>query len=271
MKVVTAAAGLENGLISQHTRFAPCSGAYKYGERWFRCWWPEGHGSLELVDAMAQSCDVYFYQLGLKVGLERWSKCATACGLGAPLGLDLANEAGGLIPTRAFYDQRYGRKKWSTGVLLNLSIGQGEILVTPLQMASFIAAVANGGTIYRPHLVREICSPAGKTLPIKPEIVGHLPLSANNLKVIKRALRAVIHHPQGTGRLAAIAGVVVAGKTGTAQNPHGEDHAWFMGFAPLDNPQIAVAVLVEHGGHGGAAAAPIAGKVIGAYLRRGGL
>ncbi|MCK4597697.1 penicillin-binding protein 2 [bacterium] len=271
MKPVTAGAGLKYKVIGQHTRFAPCSGAYKYGNRWFRCWRPEGHGSLALVGAVAQSCDVYFYQLGLKIGLEHWSEFAADCGFGVPLGLDLPNETGGLIPDQAFYDRRYGKRKWSPGVLLNLSIGQGENLVTPLQMACFTAAIANGGIIYRPFLVREIRSVAGKSLPRDPQIVGHLPLSADNLKIIKRSLRAVVGDIKGTGRQAAIEGVAVAGKTGTAQNPHGEDHAWFIGFAPLDDPRIAIAVLVELGGHGGSVAAPIAGKVMEAYLKRGGL
>ena len=271
MKVVTAAAALENELITEHTRFAPCTGSYKYGNRWFGCWKPGGHGSMGLVEAMAQSCDVYFYQLGLKLQLDRWSKFATACGFGAPLKLDLPNETGGLIPTRAFYDRRYGKGKWSTGILLNLSIGQGEILVTPLQMASFMAAVANGGTIYRPHIVKEIRSVGGKVMIKTPEIAGHLPISDSHLKSIRKSLRAVVHSAEGTGRLAAVEDVEVAGKTGTAQNPHGEDHAWFVGFAPIDSPRIAVVVLVEHGGHGGTTAAPIAGRIIEAYLRRGGV
>jgi penicillin-binding protein 2 len=271
MKVVTAAAGLEHKVITQHTRFAPCTGAYKYGRRWFGCWQPGGHGSLGLVEAMAQSCDVYFYQLGLKLGLDRWSKFSAACGFGAPLRLDLPNEAGGLIPTRAFYDRRFGKGKWSTGILLNLSIGQGEILMTPLQLATFMAAVANGGIIYRPHIVKEIHSVEGKAIIETPEVSGHLPMLTSTLDIIRRSLRAVVHGADGTGRLAAVEGTEVAGKTGTAQNPHGEDHAWFVGFAPVDDPQIAVVVLVEHGGHGGAAAAPIAGKIIEAYLRRGGV
>jgi len=269
MKVVTAAAGLENELITEHTHFAPCTGSYKYGNRWFGCWQPGGHGSLGLVDAMAQSCDVYFYQLGLKLQLDRWSKFATACGFGAPMKLDLPNEAGGLIPTRAFYDQRYGKGKWSTGILLNLSIGQGEILVTPLQIASFMAAVANGGTIYRPHIVKEIRSVGGKVMIKTPEIAGHLPISDSHLKSIRKSLRAVVHSAEGTGRQASVKDVEVAGKTGTAQNPHGEDHAWFVGFAPIDNPQMVVVVLVEHGGHGGTTAAPLARRIIEAYLKRG--
>ena len=269
LKVITAAAGLEEGIISQHTRFAPCTGAFKYGERWFGCWQPHGHGSLDMVGAMAQSCDVYFYQLGLKLGLERWSKFAAACGLGYPLGLDLPNEAEGLIPSEEFYNRRYGRGKWSTGVLLNLSIGQGEILVTPLQMACLMATLANGGTIYRPHLVKEIRSAAGKEAPQNPEVLGRLPLSASNLKSILKSLRAVVRHPHGTGSLAAVDGAAVAGKTGTAQNPHGEDHAWFGGFAPADSPRIAIVVLVEQGGHGGSTAAPLAGKIMASYLKRG--
>jgi penicillin-binding protein 2 len=271
MKVITAAAGLESGVITQQSRFSPCSGAYKFGDRWFGCWQPEGHGSLGLVDAIAQSCDVYFYQLGLKLGLDRWSDYAAGCALGHPLGLDLGGEAGGLVPTREYFDNRYGKKNWGPGVLLNLVIGQGENLWTPLQAAEIMAAIANGGTLYRPYLVREIHSPGGRSLPQKPVIVGHMPFSATNLKILQRALRAAVHDLRGTGRMASVRGVDVAGKTGTAQNPRGEDHAWFAGFAPVENPRIAVAVVVEHGGHGGSEAAPIAARVIGAYLTEDGM
>jgi penicillin-binding protein 2 len=271
MKIVTAGAGLKDGIISEWKRFSPCAGAYKFGARWFRCWQPEGHGSLGLVGAMAQSCDVYFYQLGRVLELDRWSRLATECGLGKALKLDLPDETGGLIPHRSFYNQRYGKGKWTKGVMLNLSIGQGEILATPLQMASLIAAVANGGTRYRPHLLKEFRRGTWVDFGDYPEDDGRLPFSAKHLEILKRSLRAVVADADGTGRLAAVEGVGVAGKTGTAQNPHGEDHAWFIGFAPLDNARIAVAVLVEHGGHGSVTAAPIAGKIIEAYLRRGGV
>jgi len=271
LKVLTAAAGLESGVINEHTRFSPCTGAYKYGDRWFGCWQSWGHGSLALVQAIAQSCDVYFYQLGLKVGLDRWSDFISRCGLGKPLGVDLAGEAQGLVPNRKFFNDHYGGRNWGPGVLLNLVIGQGENLATPLQMASLMAAMGNEGAIYRPHLVREIRSLTGKTLDQKPEVIGQLPISAENLRIVKKGLRAVVHHHMGTGRQAAVAGFEVAGKTGTAQNPHGEDHAWFAAFSPVEHPRIAVAVIVEQGGHGGSVAAPIAGRVIEAYLRGGGV
>jgi penicillin-binding protein 2 len=215
---------------------------------------------------MAQSCDVYFYQAGLRLGLKRWSDFALECGFGAPTGLDLGGESGGLIPTEDYYNERYGRGKWTRGLLLNLAIGQGEILVTPLQIAVFMGALANGGTLYRPHLVREIGSAEGKITPVRPEVIGRLPISAANLKVLRQSLRAVVHGYMGTGRLARVPGMEAAGKTGTAQNPHGEDHAWFAGYAPIEDPLIAVAVLVEHGGHGGDIAAPIAGRIFEAYL-----
>jgi penicillin-binding protein 2 len=266
LKVLTAAAGLELGVIHQYTRFSPCTGAYKYGDRWFGCWQSWGHGSLSLVDAVAQSCDVYFYQLGLQLGLDRWSDFLDDCGLGKSLGVDLAGEVDGLVPDREFFNRRYGRQNWGPGVLLNLVIGQGENLMSPLQVASLMAAIGNGGTIYRPHLVHEIRSITGKSLPQKSEVTGQLPISKENLKILQKALRAVVHHPLGTGRQAAVTGFEVAGKTGTAQNPHGEDHAWFAAFAPLDEPRIAIAVVVEQGGHGGSVAAPVAGQVMAAYL-----
>jgi len=270
LKVLTAAAGLEAGVITEHTRFSPCTGAFKYGDRWFGCWQSWGHGSLALVDALAQSCDVYFYQLGLKVGLDRWSDFVKRCGLGKTFGVDLVGEVSGLVPDRQFFNDHYGRRNWGPGVLLNLAIGQGENLITPLQTASLIAAVGSDGTIYKPHLVREIRSLTGKTLDQKSEVIGQLPVSAEHLKLLKRSMRAVVHHHMGTGRQAAVAGFEVAGKTGTAQNPHGEDHAWFAAFAPVEEPRIAVAVIVEQGGHGGSVAAPIAGRVMEAYLRGSG-
>ncbi len=270
LKVLTAAAGLEAGVITPYTRFSPCTGALKYGDRWFRCWQPWGHGSLALVEALAQSCDVYFYQLGLKLGLDRWSDFMKSCHLGKALGVDLAGEVDGLAPDRNFFTDRYGRRNWGSGVILNLVIGQGENLMTPLQAASFMAAIGNGGTIYRPHLVGEIRSLRGKSLPRKPEVIGQLPIAAGNLTTLKRGLRAVVQNSSGTGRQAAVSGFEVAGKTGTAQNPHGEDHSWFAAFAPLDQPRIAIAVLVEQGGHGGSVAAPIAGRIMEAYLRGGG-
>jgi len=267
LKVLTAAAGLEAGVITEHTRFSPCTGAFKYGDRWFGCWQSWGHGSLSLVGALAQSCDVYFYQLGLKVGLDRWSEFASSCGMGTALGVDLAGEARGLVPDREFFNDHYGRRNWGPGVLLNLAIGQGENLATPLQMASLMAAIGNEGTIYRPHLVREIRSLSGKSLDQSPEVIGQLPISPEHIRLLKKGLLAVVHNRQGTGRQAAVPGFEIGGKTGTAQNPHGEDHAWFAAFAPLERPRIAVAVIVEHGGHGGAVAAPIAGRVMEAYLR----
>jgi len=270
LKVLTAAAGLEAGVITPYTRFSPCTGALKYGNRWFGCWQSWGHGSLALVEALAQSCDVYFYQLGLKLGLDRWSDFMKGCDLGEALGVDLAGEVDGLVPDRNFFTERYGRRNWGSGVILNLVIGQGENLMTPLQAASMMAAIGNGGIIYRPHLVGEIRSLTGKSLPQKPEVIGQLPITAGNLTTLKRGLRAVVQHSSGTGRQAAVSGFEVAGKTGTAQNPHGEDHSWFAAFAPLEQPRIAIAVLVEHGGHGGSVAAPIAGRIMEAYLRGSG-
>jgi penicillin-binding protein 2 len=271
MKVITAAVGLETGIISQYTRFAPCTGAYKYGDRWFGCWQHWGHGSLNLVGAMAQSCDVYFYQLGERLGLDRWSELVAECGLGDLMGIDLVGEVKGLVPTREYFNSRYGSRNWGSGVILNLAIGQGENLMTPLQAAALMMAVANGGTIHQPYIAQEIRSVKGQSILMKPDGAKQLPFSAETIDIVRRSMRAVVHHPLGTGRLARVSGLEVAGKTGTAENPRGEDHAWFACFAPLENPRIAVAVVVEHGGHGGTAAAPIARRVVEAYLMRGGV
>jgi penicillin-binding protein 2 len=182
------------------------------------------------------------------------------------MGIDLAGEASGLVPTKAYFDQRYGKGQWSSGVLLNLCIGQGENLVTPLQAAALMSAIGNDGIWCQPHLVQEIRSPAGKIVYPGPKATKQLPISSGHLAILQAALQGVVQQPWGTGRQAAVPGVEVAGKTGTAENPRGDDHAWFAGFAPTESPRIAVAVLVEHGGHGGSVAAPIAGKIIQAYL-----
>ncbi|MFH1892533.1 MAG: penicillin-binding protein 2 [Candidatus Zixiibacteriota bacterium] len=269
-KLIVAGAGLETGTITEHTRFLSCTGGYRYGRRTFRCHKQSGHGVLTLVDAIAASCDVYFYQLGRQLGVTRWAEYSRACGFGKKTGLEFADEVSGLVPDVAYYDKRFGEEKWSSALILNLAIGQGEILVTPLQMASFYSALANGGRILRPHVLYSLGTGREEIFK-EPEEVGGLPFSESTMRILRRSCVEVVNGKLGTAHLAQVKGTTVAGKTGTAQNPHGNEHAWFCAYAPADNPVIAIACIVENAGHGGSVAAPLVAKMIDQYLKSKGI
>jgi penicillin-binding protein 2 len=268
IKLLTAAVALETKLADVNTTFRPCWGSFQFGKRSFSCWKPEGHGSLNLEGAIVQSCDVYFYQLGLKVGLKRWSDYAQLCGFGKRTGVDLPEEAKGFIPTPEYYQKKFGKGDWTNNLVINLAIGQGEVLVTPLQLAVFYGGLAIDGTLYRPHLLKELDTPEGQVQSTTPEKIGRLPFSPSTLRILQRAMIGVVNEPVGTGYLAHIPDITVAGKTGTAQNPHGEAHAWFVGYAPAENPQIVVVVLIENAGHGGTFSAPVAKKIMEAFFNK---
>ncbi len=282
-KIVTAMAGLKEGVITERTRLF-CSGEYRYGNRTFRCWKRNGHGSMNVTDALAQSCDLFFYQVGEKLGVNRLAKYAKACGLGSPTGVDLDMEARGLVPTTAWKLKRMG-VPWQGGETLSVAIGQGFNLVTPIQMLNLISTLANGGIRYKPLVVSQIvCSDGSLVKKEMPVPLGEFSASKKTLQIIKKGLIDAVNKPTGTGWIARIPGVFVAGKTGTAQvvrmeedndqkpveaKPlHLRDHAWFIAFAPAEEPTVAVAVLIEHGGHGSKAAAPIAREMIRSYLGR---
>jgi penicillin-binding protein 2 len=268
IKLLTAAVALETGLADVNTTFRPCWGSFQFGKRTFSCWRPEGHGTLNLEGAIVQSCDVYFYQLGLKVGLKRWSDYAQLCGFGKRTGIDLPEEAKGFIPTPEYYQRKFGKGDWTNNLVINLAIGQGEVLVTPLQLAVFYGGLATDGTLYRPHLLKESETPDGQIQSTQPEKIGRLPFSPSTLRVLQKAMIGVVNEPVGTGYLAHIPDVTVAGKTGTAQNPHGEAHAWFVGYAPAENPQIVVVVLIENAGHGGTFSAPVARNILERFFKK---
>ncbi len=275
-KVVTALAGLEAGLINDSTSIT-CRGSYELGTSTFKCWNKSGHGSTSLKKSLRESCDVYYYMLGEKLGVDLIAKTAQKFMLGAPMGVGLNNEKPGLIPTAEWKQKRFG-KRWYHGETLPVSIGQGAVLMTPIQMASMIATVANDGTVYRPFVVKRIVDADGKPLKeFKPEVMNRTGISPDKFRLIKQGLFAVVNEPGGTGSMARLYDVRVAGKTGTSQvvklrdskrgTPYQfRDHALFVAFAPYDKPEIAVAVVVEHGEHGGAAAAPIAGRILRAYF-----
>jgi penicillin-binding protein 2 len=280
-KVITAIAGLESGMITPETQLV-CNGAIHYGNRDFRCFKREGHGTLSLHRAIVESCDVYFYQVGLKVGVDRIAHYAHQFGLGQTTGIALPHEKPGTIPSTSWKKRRFGQP-WYSGETLSISVGQGYVNATPLQLAMLMAAVSNGQKRFLPQVVERVENIHGETIrEYAPAEIGRATVSEKTLQVIQQALRGVVNEPGGTGGACAVKGIQVAGKTGTAQVVHMEknfrrgdtqrlplqfrDHAWFAAYAPFDDPKIAVAVLVEHGGYGGAAAAPIAKKVIEKYL-----
>ena len=263
MKIVTAAAALEEDIVTAATVMSPCNGGYRFQERWAGCW-TTGHDVMALRDATAHSCDVYYYQVGHLLGLDRWGQYAKGFGIGSPTGFDAGLEQPGLVPDFSYYDLKKNRP-WTPGKMLNLAIGQGELLVTPLQMVVMAAAVANGGLLYMPYILDRVESVEGEMLKTgSTRIRGKLPISSKTLRLIQDAMVAVVN--DGTGKKAALGYAQVAGKTGTAENPHGENHSWFIGYAPADSARIAVAVIMENAPSG--AAVPVMQKIVDAYLSR---
>jgi len=265
-KLLTAGAALETGVVGVGDHFGSCGGGYRFGNRVFGCWRPGGHGSLGMLDAIEQSCDVYFYQLGLKVGVDLWSRSVQACGFGRATGIDLPGEVDGLVPTIAYYDRRFGRNRWSRGLMLNLAIGQGEFLVTPVQLLQYFAALANNGVAMKPHLLLATRATQRSWEYQPPAVAFRLPYSQSTLDILQESARLVVHGGRGTAGGIDDDSVRMAGKTGTAQNPHGNEHAWFVGYAPAEAPRIAVVALVENAGHGSEFAAPICFKIAKAYF-----
>jgi len=262
-KIVAALAALEEKIITpKWTAF--CPGYYKLGRKTIHCWNAGGHGKLDLMGAIKNSCNVYFYQLGLKIGLDVWAKYSNLLFFGQPTGIDLPNENSGLVPSIEYFNRQYGPKGWTKGVLANLAIGQGEMLATPLQMAQVAMIFATRGVLHTPHLTDYLMDKqTGDKISFPVQSKYTHGISKKNYNIIRKAMRQVVDG--GTGWRAGVYGIEVAGKTGTAQNPHGEDHAWFIGFAPYENPEIAIAVLVENGGGGGAVAAPLANLILEKY------
>jgi penicillin-binding protein 2 len=273
-KVVVAIAALQEKIINFRTTFF-CSGTFHYGNRIYRCWKKEGHGKVDLYRAIKESCDIYFYNLGKMLGVDKIAHYAKMFGLGEKTGIDIGNESKGLVPTSSWKLKKFGIP-WQGGENLSLAIGQSYILVTPIQMAVMYSAIFNGGILYKPRITKLIKRPGGEILyRFKPQIKRKLHIKSQYLQFIKKALIAVVNEPHGTGIRARIDGITVAGKTGTVQlqestneeEKHIKDHAWFVGVAPAKNPAITVAVIIEHGGHGGSAAAPIAKEIIEYYLK----
>lgn len=261
-KVLCAIAALDMGVIDENTTEF-CGGGFTFG-RFFKC--HGAHGSINVVHAIERSCNTFFYKLIFKIGLDNLAEYAHRFGLGQKTGVDLHEEAPGLIATSKLLEQKHG-KDWPRGILVSLGIGQAETLVTPLQLAHYTALVANDGVSYTPHLVKGYLDENKELVPFEFDRV-ETGVKKEVLDIAKRGMFLVVNGPGGTARGSKIYGIEYAGKTGTAQNSHGKDHALFIAFAPFENPVIAIAVVVENSGFGSTYAAPIAKRIIEGYLMK---
>lgn len=259
-KILMAIAAVESKIISPDRTYF-CNGSVMIHNRRRLCWKPGGHGHVSMRQALAQSCNVYFYQVGNEIGIDTIQRYGEMFELGRPTGIDLPGEERAILPSRAWKLATYG-EPWYAGDTVSVAIGQGYVAATPIQMARMVSGVATGGSLPRPYLNRQNARPPQK-----------LPISSETLRLVREGLRDVVR--AGTARRAELKGITVAGKTGTAQVfrhsagidaqllPKAErDHAWFVGYAPAEDPRIAFAVVIEHGGHGGLIAAPVARRVL---------
>ncbi|MGO9019807.1 MAG: penicillin-binding protein 2 [Syntrophobacteraceae bacterium] len=282
-KPFVALAALKEGVINPTSAFT-CPGYLQFADRQYRCWKDHGHGSITVERALIESCDVFFYQTGLKLGVDRLAQDVGMFGLGERTGIGLQGEHPGLIPTSWWKKQATGIP-WQKGETISISIGQGFDLVTPLQMALGYSAIANNGKLWQPYVVKRIEGGSENEIDeIKPRLKRKIPIEQRWFDLVKKALAGVVEDPRGTGHLIRDPVVHIAGKTGTAQVVHvaqganrkllekltkskDRDHAWFVGYAPASDASICVAAFIEHGGHGASAAAPLVQKVIMAYLK----
>ncbi|MEE8149551.1 MAG: penicillin-binding protein 2, partial [candidate division Zixibacteria bacterium] len=247
-KLVTLGAGLEEGLITASTTFKPCAGGFQFGNRFFRCWKAGGHGYTNAVQSLEHSCDVYYYQLGVELGIDKLSHYYNLSGFGIPAGIDLPGEEEGNNPNTDYYDGHYGKGKWTRGLVLNIAIGQGELLVNLFQTVQFYCGVVNGGLVFRPHLLKIIHHPDKGPETVAPELSFKLPFSESTLNILKEGILMVVEGKEGTARNLKNPFYSIGGKTGTVENPHGENHSWFVGVAPFEAPEIVVAAIVENSG-----------------------
>jgi penicillin-binding protein 2 len=280
-KAVVALAGLEEGIVNANSTFY-CPGHYQIGSQVFHCHERHGHGTVNMRRALMKSCDVYFYNLGVELGVDRIAKYSTELGLGQKLGVQLNFEMPGLIPTSAWKKLTY-RVPWTTGETPSIAIGQGYVQMTPMQIANLYATIGNEGQIWRPYLVKRIINHVGETMLVQdPQLIKRVSkIRQESFRIVKEGLKAVVMDQEGTGKNAAVEGQMVAGKTGSVQvvslskntnkgeavSMHWREHAMFASFSPVDDPEIAVAIISEHDkvGGGGRSAAPVAGKIMRAY------
>ncbi len=284
-KMITAIAGLQEGVIDESSTFH-CVGALRVGNRVYHCHKKGGHGSMNVVSAITQSCDVFFYRVAQKLkSVDDIAKWSFKLGLGKKTGVTLAREVPGLIPTEEWKEKRF-HQPWNGGETVNVAIGQGYVLTTAIQLANAYASLGNGGTLYRPFIVKEIESYEGQVIKdFQPEALEHSPLLPKTVELVRQGLWGVVNSPHGTAYSQRLPGMDMVGKTGTAQvirfaadkvmglkcetlRFQDRHHALFVGFAPMKDPLISVAVIAEHGCHGGISAAPVARAVIKTYLEK---
>ena len=280
-KMITALTGLAKGVIDENTVLY-CPGYYSFGNRRFRCWKHSGHGAVDLKRAIAESCDVYFYQVGQWVGVDALAEMANKLGLGHRSGVEIEHEKSGLTPTKEWKRKRY-KTKWHEGETLSVAIGQGYNLATPLQICLMTATLANRGKRMKPQLIEKVTDPSGEVIEVfEPEVVSEIKINPHHLDLVLEGMVEVVQGKRGTARrYVKIKGLTTGGKTGTAQVvkvaqyrglkeediPYKyRDHAWFTCFAPAEDPEIAITVLVEHGLHGSSGAGPIAKAVLEKYF-----
>ena len=279
-KIVMAFAIL-NEKIARSDEKIRCHGSFPFGKKLFRDWKNGGHGPIDFTQSLAQSCDVYYYTNGHKLGIERIARYARMFGLGSPTGFG-ATEKGGLVPSDAWKRRRFN-ERWYEGETISVSIGQGFNLITPMQAANLIATVANGGYLWKPYIVKKVLSPGGRTLfESRPQLIRKIPISQEIFQKVREGLKEVVHGKRGTAKKAQVPGIFVAGKTGTAQTVDLKytgrkrkpeellrkfrDHGWFVAFAPYENPTIAIAILGENAGRPGSFFAPYAKELISFHL-----
>lgn len=266
-KPLSEYAAFAENIIQPGQTLSPCFGGHRFGNRIFHCWKRAGHGILDDVQALAQSCDIYFYQLAPGLGVDGIAKYARLFRVQEQTGIDLPQEREGLVPDSRYYDERFGKRQWSQGVALNLIIGQGEIQLTPIELCQYVAVLATGGRRVEPRLLKavgpELRAGNYPTPDLEP-VFQQIPLKATGLREVRRGMETAVN--EGTAKNVRVHGIPVAAKTGTAQNP-GFDHATFIAYAPADDPQVAISVVLENRGHGGSVAAPVARRVLAAYFQ----
>ena len=265
-KIVSALKALDEGIINERTSFT-CRGGFPFGKRVFKCWKKGGHGTVAVHRGIVESCDVFFYNVGLKLGIDRIHEMADAIGLGKVTGIDLPGEKNGLVPSSEWKKKTYG-EQWYEGETLSVAIGQGAVWITPAQLLQLSVFVANDGVTFKPQIVNRIVSPEGKTLKtFEPVMNSNTKLKKETVRIVKEGMWGVVNEPSGTAHGSRLQTISMSGKTGTAQSV-GEkgkslgDHAWFIAYAPSEEPGIAISVLVEYGGHGSSVAAPVAKLIV---------
>ncbi len=266
-KMVAAIAALEEGIITTDTKFT-CTGSFRFGDKSFAC--EHVHGTVNVETAISLSCNVFFYNLILKMGLEKWSQYAAKFGFGKKTMVDIGEEVKGILPSEEYYNRVYGKTGWTRGFLVSLGIGQGELSVTPIQLAKYTAFLANYGRTQEPHFLKGYLEKkSGNFVPAQTHKI-QLNISKETFDIVRKAMFNVVNGA-GTATSIRLPNIEISGKTGTAQNPHGKPHSLFLAFAPYDNPKIAVVVMVENAGYGATTAAPIARDMIKAYLDKNSL